>query len=149
MEGQLQAARHGHGASAAVFQHAGRSTLLRTAATALRISAAGAEVAALLADRERLTGFLASGLKLHQRALSRKWERPTQGDDPSMGQKSNDLARKELLDSYQWLWMYGPTVMLVLDRALLNAAAWTLAQDQTGYGRDGAGPGAAVPGAEQ
>lgn len=83
------------------------------------------EIAALLADRERLKAFLTPGHALWRRASLRTWANLKHTDetgetDPSFGQKSNLLAREEHLASYQWFTMYGPTLLLLVDAALLE-----------------------------
>jgi len=92
---------------------------------------ADGEVEALLADRDRLTAFLAAGYRLYREANSRTWAsvatpgaatRPDGTPDPSFGQRSNDDARRAWLDHYQWLHAAGGTLLLLLDRALLEGA---------------------------
>jgi len=83
---------------------------------------ADGEVAALLADRDRLRLFLVHGLRLWRRATARTWV-GFDPADPAFGQKSNELARQEWLDHYQWLHTYGPTLLLLVDQGLLEGAA--------------------------
>jgi hypothetical protein len=83
------------------------------------------EVEALLADRARLRGFLAGGYRLYRAAMSRTWSGADQVDfagDPSYGQRSTADARRALLDLYQFLWTYGPVLLLVIDDGLLDGA---------------------------
>ncbi|HMH81389.1 MAG TPA: hypothetical protein VK531_00855 [Gemmatimonadales bacterium] len=92
---------------------------------------ADGEVAALLTDRARLTAWLAGGYRLYRAANARTWASvatpgaATQADgtpDPSFGQRSNADARRAWLEHYAWLHAYGPTLLLLLDRALLDGA---------------------------
>lgn len=87
------------------------------------------EVASLLADRHRLTLFVAHGYRLFRRATARTWDQvadPSQATradgtaDPSFGQRSNEDARRAWLEHYQWLHTYGPTLLLLLDGGLLD-----------------------------
>ncbi len=84
------------------------------------------EVERLLADTDGLCAFLAHGLRLFKRANSRTWsgtENVAFGTDASFGQKSNELQREEILRLYDFLHTYGPTLMLLIDRAVLDGAA--------------------------
>ncbi len=82
------------------------------------------EIDALLADRARLRGFLAGGYRLFREATSRTWpDRAVDwSGDPSFGQRSNEDARRATLAEYQWLNHYGPCLMLIIDRGLLDGA---------------------------
>ncbi len=93
---------------------------------------AAGEVEALLADRTRLRDFLTHGHRLFRDAVSRQRadarERPDPGtrpdgsEDPSFGQRSNADQQRATLDFYTWAQHYGPTLVLLLDRALLDGA---------------------------
>jgi hypothetical protein len=87
------------------------------------------EVEALLLDRARLADFLTHGHRLFRNANSRQWERARKlplgqkadgSEDYSYGQRSNEDERRATLDCYQWLQMYGPTLILLVDRGLLE-----------------------------
>lgn len=94
------------------------------------------EVEALLGDRARLRDFLTHGHRLFRHANSRQWAsaralplgQTADGTaDYSYGQRSNADSQRATRDLYSWLHLYGPTLLLLLDRALLEGAidgAW-------------------------
>jgi hypothetical protein len=81
------------------------------------------DVLALAKDKARLARFLAPGYLAWRQANSRTYVGYNlKTDDPLKGQKSNVDAREETLRAMDWFWIYGPTLLEVLDVVALDGA---------------------------